>query len=68
MSPPVESFPATELPWRVQVTSQGKRRKKPIELEKCALMELVQYKCDVEGQGAETAVIKCVPIVRLFRR
>ena len=68
MSPPVESFPAIELPWRIQGTTEGKRRKKLIELDKCQLMEFVQYSCILEGESAATARIKCVPIVRLFRK
>lgn len=36
------------------------------ELERrCPLFELVQYKCDVDQ---EDGVIRCLPVVRLFRK
>ena len=69
MTPPIESFPATELPYRIQLTAQGKRRKGgTLDLANCELMELVQYSCHLEGRERATAVIKCEPIVRVFRR
>ena len=68
MSPPVESFPASQLPDRVQVTTRNRRRKKPIDLKGCELMEMVQYSCVVEKDKGGAAVIKCEPLVRLFRR
>lgn len=69
MAPPVEAFPAFQLPDRVQITTKYRRRKKPVDLLKCDLMEMVQYSCNVEkdprgGRG----VIRCEPLVRLFRR
>ena len=68
MAPPTEAFPASQLPYRVQITAQGKRRKgEAVDLKKCELLELVQYSCRVEdkrpGQPA-----RCYPIVRLFRK
>ena len=68
MAPPIENFPVAELPRRVQTTMHQQRRKKPLELEKCQLMELVQYRCDPQGSNLSTAVINCTPIVRLFRQ
>ena len=69
MTPPIETFPASELPYRIQCTLQGRRRKSAIDLEECKLSELVQYSCYLDGnQGSLGAVIKCEPIVRLFRR
>lgn len=68
MTPPIESFPASELPVRVQLTTQGRLRKNPINLAKCDLMEVLQYSCHLEGKRPETAIVKCEPIVRLFRR
>ena len=68
MAPPTEAFPASELPYRVQITAQGKRRKGgDIDLRKCELLELVQYDCRVDQRQAK-APVKCYPIVRLFRR
>lgn len=68
MSPPVESFPAFELADRVQVTMRNRRRKKLVDLHKCELMEMVQYSCEVEKDKGGGSVIKCEPLVRLFRR
>ena len=68
MAPPIEAFPASELPWRVQVTAQGKRRKgEAIDLRKCELFELVQYDCRVDERQPK-APVKCYPVVRLFRK
>ncbi len=67
MAPPVEIFPASQLPFRIQVGANGKRRKgEEIKLEDCELLEMVQYSCWLEGKRMD--VIKCRPIVKLFRK
>lgn len=72
MAPLVEVWPASELPDRVQVVRSGfkdKRRKVPIDLEKCKLMEMVQYSCNPPSEPPPgPGVVHCKPIVRLFRR
>ena len=79
MAPPVERWPATELPVRIQGDVVGKRRKLlarqrgEIDLEKCELLEMVQYSCIVEGatdaeRHRKDARVVCTPIERLFRR
>ncbi|KAK2759939.1 hypothetical protein FQN54_002675 [Arachnomyces sp. PD_36] len=72
MAPLVEVWPASELPDRVQVVRSGfkdKRRKDPIDLEKCKLMEMVQYSCNPPTEPPPgPGVVHCKPIVRLFRR
>lgn len=73
MAPLVPIFSTEDLPHRVQITHRGfkeKRRKgEPIDLTKCELMELVQYSCNPPEEGLQApGVIKCKPIVRLFRR
>jgi Mitochondrial export protein Som1 len=69
MAPPVESWSATELPDRVQVTAEGRRRKDQIELSRCELMQMVQYECFVADGGRRPgAPVVCRPIERLFRR
>lgn len=72
MTPPVQAFPASELPQRIQGTVQGKQRKGgETDLRRCDLMELVQYDCRLgprEGGRSGQRVIRCEPIVRLFRR
>jgi inner membrane protease subunit SOM1 len=69
LGPPTISFPASEITAHVNTTAKGKLRKPPVDLEKCALMEMTQYKCDVEGgENRKTAKTVCRPILRLFRR
>jgi len=69
MSPPIEEWPAHQLPDRVMALPNGKRRKRNVDLEKCALMELVQYSCNPrEVPGKKRTVIHCEPIVRTFRK
>jgi hypothetical protein len=71
MAPPTEAFPAAELPYRVQITTQGKRRKGgDIDLKKCELLEMVQYSCLVAGEQTRRSrqPVRCYPIVRLFRK
>jgi hypothetical protein len=48
---------------------RNRRRKKPVDLQKCELVEMVQYSCDIAKDERDGGtVIKCEPIVRLFRR
>lgn len=73
MAPLVPVFSATDLPDRVQIVHSAfkeKRRKgEPIDLEKCALLEMVQYSCNPPSEGIQPpGVVKCKPVVRLFRR
>lgn len=70
MAPPVDVFPASELAERVQLTAQHRRRKPPVDLKKCELLEMIQYDCRVDegpGSGGRGKVL-CTPIERLFRR
>lgn len=69
MAPPIETWSARELPDRVQVNMEGRRRKDNIELSQCELFELVQYECTVlDGGRRRDAPVVCRPIERLFRR
>ncbi len=69
MTPPVANFSFSELEERVQIKADGKRRKRPIDLKRCELLEMVQYKCWMEGAETDpNARIFCDPVVRLFRR
>lgn len=69
MPPPVESWRAHELPLRVEVTVKGKRRKGMVQddLSGCELLELLQYRCEVEDPRKES-LTRCWPVERLFRR
>lgn len=63
VGPPVQSFPVADLEKHINTDARGKKRKPPVKLEECKLMELVQYKCDVvDGE------VLCRPILRLFRQ
>ncbi|KAL8780267.1 MAG: hypothetical protein Q9213_006543 [Squamulea squamosa] len=67
MAPPIETFPSSQLPYRVQAAANGKRRKgEEIKLNECELMEMVQYSCWLEGKRKDITI--CKPIVKLFRK
>ncbi|KAI5853216.1 hypothetical protein DFP73DRAFT_535590 [Morchella snyderi] len=61
---PITTFPASALTQHINTNVRtGRRRKQPIDLSKCELLEMVQWDCRVEnGQNL------CWPIERLFRR
>lgn len=73
MAPLVPVFSTDDLPDRIQIVHRAfkeKRRKgEPVDLHKCDLMELVQYSCNPPDEGIQApGVVKCKPIVRLFRK
>lgn len=74
MAPPLDllpSFPATELPARVQTLPFGKQRKPAdrVDLADCTRVELTQFRCEVERRTAGgKGEIVCAPVVRSFRR
>jgi hypothetical protein len=73
MAPLVPVFSPTDLPDRVQFVQSGFREKRrkggAVDLEKCQLMEIVQYSCNPPEEGIQApGVVKCKPIVRLFRK
>ncbi|KAL5333514.1 hypothetical protein BJX70DRAFT_403480 [Aspergillus crustosus] len=73
MAPLVPVFSVEKLPDHVNIVTKNfteKRRKGgTVELEKCKLMELVQYSCNPPKDGIpEPGVVVCKPVVRLFRR
>lgn len=69
MAPPVEAFPAWQLPARVQYGPDGKRRKQAVDLRECQLKEMVQYACELRGtKNNPRSKVVCEPIVRLFRK
>lgn len=69
MAPLVPIFPASALPERVNVVTKNFKEKHrkgpPIELEKCQLLEMLQYSCQPPQMGSAPV---CTPIVRWFRR
>ncbi|KAL4784773.1 hypothetical protein BJX76DRAFT_356758 [Aspergillus varians] len=73
MAPLVPVFSAEKLPDHVNIVTrnfQEKRRKGgTVELEKCKLLEMVQYSCNPPQDGIpKPGVVVCKPVVRLFRR
>ncbi|KAK3332703.1 hypothetical protein B0T19DRAFT_439515 [Cercophora scortea] len=73
MPPPCPSFPAKELPAKVQIGPDGKGRKtidgRPIDLTKdCQLLSLLQYECHVDRPIKPDSLTRCWPVQRWFRR
>ncbi|KAB8228688.1 hypothetical protein ETB97_006496 [Aspergillus alliaceus] len=73
MAPLVPIFSAEALPDHVSIVRKNfqERRRKggPVELEKCKLLEMVQYSCNPPQDGIPApGVVVCKPVVRLFRR
>ena len=69
MAPLIETFPAKELEYRSQITAQGKKRKGfEGDLKGCELLEMLQYRCEVEEPRSRESVTRCWPVERLFRR
>jgi hypothetical protein len=61
---PITIFPASTLPQHINTDVRtGRRRKQPLDLSKCELLEMVQWECRIEDGKT-----KCWPIERLFRR
>lgn len=82
MAPPTSLFSASELPDRIQLNAEGKRRKPVdpgissssssatgrIDLSACELLEMMQWSCTVEGDGPADRPVTCFPVQRYFRR
>ena len=69
MAPPLESWPAYQLPDRAQGNVKDRKRKDfNDDLKACELLELLQYECKVEPPVTRDSVVRCWPVVRLFRR
>lgn len=72
MTPPCHSFSASQLPEKIQVDAQGKKRKtvggNNIDLHACELLSLVQYNCKVEHPEQRDSPVLCYPVQRWFRR
>lgn len=76
MTPPCRSFPASELPLRIQQDASGRRRKvdgagsvsRKIDLSACELFQMLQYKCEVQRPLSRESPVRCFAVDRLFRR
>ena len=63
----MHSFTVSELEERVNINEKGKKRKPPVKLEDCKLMQMVQYDCKVVKKTG-TAEVQCRPLLKLFRQ
>ncbi|KAK1997213.1 hypothetical protein LX36DRAFT_657803 [Colletotrichum falcatum] len=72
MAPQCKVFPVSELESRVQADVNGKKRKLPggadVDLTKCALKEMTQFRCYVDDPKSRDSPVRCWPIHRLFRQ
>lgn len=70
MAPFVETWPARELEFRSQMSLQQGTKRKGFDgdLKACELLEMLQYKCEVETPITKESVTRCWPIERMFRR
>jgi len=69
MAPLVEKWPVRELEYRSQVSMVGKKRKEfDGNLKACELLEMLQYRCEVEQPVTRESVTRCWPVERMFRR
>ncbi|EFQ34042.1 hypothetical protein CGRA01v4_12098 [Colletotrichum graminicola] len=72
MTPPCKVFPVSELELHVQANVKGKKRKLPrgadVDLTKCALKEMTQFRCYVDDSKSRDSPVRCWPIHRLFRQ
>ncbi|RKU49481.1 hypothetical protein DL546_008134 [Coniochaeta pulveracea] len=72
MTPPVHSFPALELPLKVQLDDKGRKRKTeggaPIQLSACELLGFPQYHCSIDRPELRNSPVRCWPVQRWFRR
>jgi inner membrane protease subunit SOM1 len=69
MAPPIPTFHVSALPSEINTLPNGKARKPPIDLENCALKEMVQYRCNVDKpKKGQQGVVICEPVVRFYRQ
>ena len=69
MPPPVESWPAAELPIRVFSNTKGDFRKGfKGNLKACEKLGMLQYRCEVDDPGSRNSTVRCWPVERFFRR
>ena len=72
MAPLTTTFPAAELPARVQAGPDGRRRKLPggarVDLAACELLQMLQYDCEIENPGVRDSPVRCFSVQRLFRQ
>ncbi|WPH01248.1 Hypothetical protein R9X50_00408500 [Acrodontium crateriforme] len=69
MAPLNGTFDVSRLDQQVQIQTNGKKRKNPVDLKECALKELIQYDCQLAGPKEDPrSRVTCKPVLRLFRQ
>ncbi|MBE3047126.1 hypothetical protein IMZ48_32305 [Candidatus Bathyarchaeota archaeon] len=74
MPPPLRTFPSSSLPAEVQNDATGRKRKPApgapanIDLHGCELLSMSQFECGVERPGDSASPIRCVEMLKFFRR
>ena len=73
MTPPCHTFPASELPLKVQGDVHGRRRKhesgvRGIDLASCEMLQMFQYNCQVKDPKVRDSPVQCFAVDRLFRK
>lgn len=76
MSPPVKTFPPSDLPKEIQRDTTGRKRKPApgrgrepgIELGSCEPLAMSQYECFVPRPEERESRVQCFEVVRFFRR
>lgn len=73
----IPAFSAEELPAKIQVDLNGRKRKLPelpdgrtkLDLRKdCELLSLLQYSCTVDRPEEPGSSVQCWPVPRMFRK
>ncbi|KAH0279062.1 hypothetical protein KCU91_g2011, partial [Aureobasidium melanogenum] len=71
MAPTIHLFHPYDLESKIQILPTGKLRKpnNQQKLSDCALMEIMQFNCDVQKHKKhKNGIVVCEPIQRVFRR
>jgi len=80
MAPLLETWPASQLPERAQISLKGTKRKGwDGDLKGCELLKMMQYRCEAEDEGGvkgrggperwkRDGLVRCWEVERLFRR
>ncbi|KAH7878236.1 uncharacterized protein C8R40DRAFT_1091916 [Lentinula edodes] len=51
----------------MSLVSSSKSEPSVIGSEKCRMVEIIQYSCELERSQTEGPVVRCFPLSRLFR-
>lgn len=74
MPPPVRTFPASALPDEIQTDATGRKRKPApgapanVDLSTCELFSMSQFECGVPRPEDRGSPVRCVEVLRFFRR